>query len=178
MRNHRVPYLESRPASYYFRFRFPPSVTKLLGRTNIRLSLQTRERAIARERIARVLPHVLSLRRLCRNRARMSAEQFERAVKFAVKRVIDTLEGWQEPWAEDRDRLPEYLEMRLFKEAFGEWPDLASTLRLDTDIRRSADETEGEFARRLLASSRGGELARIVLTTLGIEAAEDSKLFC
>jgi hypothetical protein len=59
MRKYRVPYLESRASGFHFRFRIPPAYRAILGRTNIRLTLNTRERSVARERIAVVLPQCL-----------------------------------------------------------------------------------------------------------------------
>jgi integrase len=177
MRRHCDTYMQTRQGIYQFRFQIPASVRAAIGRSEIRLTLNTSELSIARQRVAVALPHIYTLKRLCRNRPPMSAEHFERAIKFAVKRVVDTLERWQQPWINDKGRLPEYLEMLLFKQAFGEWPDLAATLELDTEVPRVTSEREDEIAQYMLAKSRGPALARTVLTTLGIEATDDSKLF-
>ena len=76
MRKIRVPYLECRSATYYFRFRFPPPTRIVLGRTNIRLSLNTQTLLHARERVAAVLSHAYVLKRLCRKTRKMTPTSF------------------------------------------------------------------------------------------------------
>jgi len=179
MRRSRISYLEVRPSGFYFRFQIPSPFRLIAGRSCIRVCLRTRDRATARERIAPVLPHVYSLQRLFRKDHKMTPDEYQRALRFAIGRIVETLEAWECPWAEtqDRNRLPQALEMRLFEEAFGAASDVASTLRLDADIRPFLCESEAEFAQRLLANSRGCDLAKAVLAALGIEGSEDSPLF-
>jgi integrase len=180
MRRSRVSYLESRPAGFYFRFQIPSQFRLIAGSSCVRVCLRTRDRAIARERIATVLPHVYSLKRLCREGRKMTSEEHRRALSFAVKRIVETLETWDEPWRDDRQRIPQFLEWKLLKQSFAEWPDLhpGFDMTLDINARRYA-AGEGLLAPspELTNESLGATLARIVLNSLGIAAVEDSDAF-
>ena len=52
----------------------------------------------------------------------MNAEQFERAIKFAVKRIVETLESWNARWLPRDEGSPEQAESGLFQQAFGFQP--------------------------------------------------------
>ena len=186
MRKYRVPYLESRACGFHFRIRIPTAYRAILGRTNIRLTLNTRERSVARERIAIVLPHVLSFRRLCRRRTDMNAEQFERAIKFAVKRIVEMLESWNAPWLPRDEDSPEQAEATLFQQAFGFQPNARGARLMQawapgTDIDPEYEGEElaelGRVACSTLIDCGGSTLAKNVLATLGIDADESSQLF-
>jgi hypothetical protein len=87
MRRSRISYLESKPSGFYFRFQIPSQFRLIAGRSCVRVSLHTGDRGIARERIATVLPHVYSLRRLFRKSHKMTTDEHRRALSFAVKRA-------------------------------------------------------------------------------------------
>lgn len=179
MRRSRLSYLERRPAGFFFRYQFPSRLRAIAGRSCLRACLRTRDRATALERVATVLPHLHSLKRLGRKGHNMTSDEYRRALSFAVKRVVATLESWDEPWRDDRERIPEYLEWKLLKQSFAEWPDVrpALTLALDNDMRRRV-AGEGLGARsEAPKESLGSILARTVLNALGIVEAEDSDLF-
>ena len=60
-------YLQRRGTAWYFRFRLPSQIQSVAERSEIRVSLDTCELSIARERVAMLLPHVHSFKRLASN---------------------------------------------------------------------------------------------------------------
>lgn len=180
MRRSRISYLESRPSGFYFRFQIPSQFRLTAGRSCVRVCLHTCDRGNARDRIAAVLPHVYLLKRLCKGR-KMTSDEYRRALSFAVKRIVETLESWDEPWrdGDDRARIPEYLEWKLLKETFDDWPDVRPALLLESDANLRSSMLQGQptSGERPVKESSGSLLARIVLKQLGINAAQDSKVF-
>ena len=69
-------YLQRRGTAWYFRFRLPRRIQSVAERSEIRVSLDTCELSIARERVAMLLPYVHSFKRLARTDEQTDARAY------------------------------------------------------------------------------------------------------
>jgi hypothetical protein len=109
----------------------------------------------------------------------MNVEQFERAIKYAVKRIVDTLESWNEPWLADDHQSPEDAHAAVMEHALGFRPSERGVRMMQSwvpgvDID---DDPIGDAARSTVIDCGGAALAKNVLATLMIDEDESSPLF-
>lgn len=179
MRSRRMPYLEVRPTGFYFRLQFPSPLRAILGRANIRVSLSTSELSIARERVSLALPHVYSLKRLLRKGGKMTPEEYQRALRYAISRIVETLETAREPWLPEDDQTPDDAHGALLEHALGFRPSERATRLMQSwvaGVDIEGDEI-GNVARATVMDCGGSAAARSVLSTLNIDVDEGSDLF-
>jgi integrase len=156
---------------YYFRFRLPIEMQSVLGREEIRLSLETVDVKQARECVVAALPHVYAIKRLSRTMNELTQDELRRAVSFAVTRLVDALERSREPWMRNGSGNGTAVDALASLRGFASLPVLNGDRlhALEADNLRHAI-TAGEH-------TGGVELAKQVLSTLNVKAAEDTPLF-
>jgi hypothetical protein len=95
-----MPFLQRRHATWYLRFRLPVRLQELGGRSELRVSLGTRELAVARLRAERVLLDVHSLKQLARYMSAVALEPMHvrAALDLALSRIAEELRRTREPW--------------------------------------------------------------------------------
>ena len=93
-----TPFLHRRKASWYLRFKLPRSLSRLIGRAEFRVSLNTKEFVLARARAEGALPEIFWLKSLVRLMSELEPEHVQRAVNLAFSRIVAELERTKEPW--------------------------------------------------------------------------------
>jgi integrase len=91
-------FLHRRNRYWYFRFRFPAAIRRLGAGAELRLSLGTVDRLIASERARALSPHVYAIKRLSRAMTAVTRDDVQRALREALKRLVEDLERAKEPW--------------------------------------------------------------------------------
>jgi integrase len=168
-----MPFLQRRQATWYLRFRLPVRLQALAGRSELRLSLGTRELSVARQRAEQVLPDVYCLKQLARNMSALEPGHVQRALDLALSRLAEELHRTREPWMRGRQQSIHNLEM-------GSGKSLPSTgdskfvtpgrlLELQLTNLRGAIE-RGEYG-------RGADRARQLLQETGAPVDEESSHF-
>jgi integrase len=97
-----MPFLQRRQATWYLRFRLPVRLQALAGRSELRLSLGTRELSVARQRAEQVLPDVYCLKQLARHMSALEPGHVQRALDLALSRLAEELHRTREPWMRGR----------------------------------------------------------------------------
>ncbi len=97
-----MPFLQRRESTWYFRFRLPGSLKSLAGRSELRISLGTRELAVARQRTERVLPDVYVIKQLARHMSALEPSHVQKALDLAFTRIVNELERTRGPWMLER----------------------------------------------------------------------------
>jgi hypothetical protein len=110
-----MPFLQRRQATWYLRFRLPIRLQVLAGRTELRLSLDTRELSVARKRAEQVLPDVYCLKQLARHMSAVEPGHVQRAFDVALSRLVEDLRRTREPWLRGRHQSIHALENRSGK---------------------------------------------------------------
>lgn len=179
MRRSRVPYLQGRCGKYYFRFQIPARHRLIVGRSEIRLSLNTSDRSIAREQVARALLQVYSFKRLCRKCMELNPDEARRAMSYALNRLIEALQNLNEPWLSPQVQSGDAEEVALFESALSFRPDpqRARTMQAWIPGVDIDDDDLRNFSINTVVRNGGAALARTVLSTLGITADENSRLY-
>jgi hypothetical protein len=98
-----MPFLQRRQATWYLRFRLPVRLQELGGRSELRLSLGTRELPVARLRAERVIPNVYWLKQLARYMSALALgpEHVRRALDLAFAQIA-SYSGPGSPGSADR----------------------------------------------------------------------------
>ncbi len=97
-----TPFIHRRRLTWYLRFKLPGSLQPIAGRTEIRISLGTKELLVARLRAERVLPDVYSLKLLARHMSTLEPRHVQKALNIAFSRIVSELERTKEPWIRAR----------------------------------------------------------------------------
>lgn len=162
-------YLHRRGSVWYSRFKLPTQIQSVAERAEIRVSLDTCELSIARERVAILLPYVHSFKRLARNMSKLTPEDVQNALDLYFTDIVEELEQAKEPWL--RPNAP-----------IGNYPGMCSD-PLMSDSLPSPLERYDFYARtvknaiRLKDYARSSSLATRYLDQLGCEIDNDSELF-
>jgi integrase len=168
-----MPFLQRRQATWYLRFRLPVRLQELAGRSELRLSLGTRELSVARQRAEEVLPNVYGLKQLARHMSALEPGHVQRALDLALSRLEEELRRTREPWMRGRDRSIHGLEKGLgeFLPITGDFktisPGQIQELKL-MSLRRAIERSE---------HARGADRARQLLQEIGAPVDERSPHF-
>ena len=84
-------YLQRRSTARYFRFRLPGQIQSAAERSEIRVSLDTCELSIARERVAMLLPYVHSFKRLARDMHKLTSEHAQQVLDRYFTDIVEEL---------------------------------------------------------------------------------------
>jgi hypothetical protein len=168
-----MPFLQRRQATWYLRFRLPVRLQGLAGRSELRLSLGTRELSVARQRAEQVLPDVYCLKQLARHMSALEPMHVRGALDLALSRIVDELRRTREPWMRGRAQSIHALENGLGKLLPGDGvsklitPGSLQELQLTT-LRGAIERGDHR---------RGAERARELLQEIGAPVEEESPHF-
>ena len=98
-----LPYLQRRPSAWYFRYRLPSEIQSIANCSEIRISLGTKNYAIARERVEQAFPYVLALKRLKRMSKELTPEITQQVLDQVFTQLVDRLEQSRAPWNRETD---------------------------------------------------------------------------
>lgn len=92
-------YLQQRGSGiWYFRFKLPSKLQSLVGKVDIRLSLDTHELSLAQEKITALLPHVYSIKRLAKTMGELTPEITKKALDLYFTNLVEALERTNAPY--------------------------------------------------------------------------------
>jgi hypothetical protein len=91
---------------WYFRFKLPGRLRSLAGRSELRISLGTRELTVARQRAEGVLADVYLIKQLARHMSVLEPSQVQKALHIAFSEIVEKLEQGKEPWMRARAAAP------------------------------------------------------------------------
>lgn len=100
-----LPYLQKRPSAWYFRYRLPSEIQSIANCSEVRISLGTKNYAIARERVEQAFPFVLALKRLKRMSKELTPEITQQVLDQVFTQLVDRLEQSRAPWNRKTDLL-------------------------------------------------------------------------
>jgi integrase len=166
-----MPFLHRRECTWYFRFKLPERLKALAGRYELRISLGTRELAVARQRAEQVLSDVYCLKQLARHMSGLDPSHVQRALDIAFSEIVEKLERSKEPWL--RGRVSAWVNGST---GFGFQPNGSSAVPagfglLDIQLfglRRAIEAND---------PARGRESARALLKRIDAPVEEESPIF-
>jgi hypothetical protein len=171
-----MPFLQRRQATWYLRFRLPVRLQELGGRSELRLSLGTRELPVARLRAERVIPNVYWLKQLARYMSALALgpEHVRRALDLAFAQIVSELQRTREPWFRGQAQSANALQSQFSSSLSNAGgitklvtPGMRHELQL-TNLRRAIES--GDYL-------RGADRARHLLRDIGAPVEEESPLF-